>query len=334
MPRMGSVLAWLLCGSAPVIGQTTQGLVSGRVFDARSGQPVAGARVQCESYMGGPAMLARSGADGYFVLPLLSPGLYRLRTEAPGYQAQELYHVELPVAGRLEYRFRLRLLGDVWESGEYRSVFMPDSGVLTFYGPDVDTSHSVILGNALIGKGALESSISQVVDPVEVQDLPLAGEDVYTTLILQPEVAAGTADARGLGLAVSGQRPTSSNFLLDGVENNNYLVSGPLMMVAPDAVQEYRISTNYFSAEYGGTAGVLANAVTRGGGNQWHGVAYVYGQNTALDGNDFQRNLVGLPDTPLQQVQPGFQVGGPIMKNRFSFPPRLSICGAAAMEIR
>jgi hypothetical protein len=139
---------------------------------------------------------------------------------------------------------------------------------------------------------------------------------VYTTLVLQPGVAAGTADARGLGLAVSGQRPTASNFLLDGVENNNYLVSGPLTSVAPEAVQEYRISTNNFSAEYGRTAGVLANAVTQAGGGQWHGLAYFYAKNSVLNGNDFQRNLIGLPRPPLHEAQPGFQTGGPILKNR------------------
>lgn len=305
----------VMCGAG--LAQTTQGLISGRILDARSAQPVDGVAIRCESRLGGPEILAHSGTQGYFVLPLLSPGLYRLRIEAAGYQAQELYQVALPVAGRLEYQFHLRLLTDIWEAGEYRSVFMPGSNaVLTFFGPDVDTSHSVILENPRTGQGALESSISQVVDPVEIADLPLAGRDIYTTLILQPGVAAATADALGLGLAVSGQRPTSSNFLLDGVENNNYLVSGPLMMVAPEAVQEYRISTNNFSAEYGGTTGVLANAVTRGGGNQWHGIGYFYWQNNALDGNDFQRNLLGLPNAPLHQVQPGFELGGPLLKNR------------------
>jgi len=317
MHGIGKTVAWIAFTGTAALAQTTQGLISGRVLDLRSGQPVAGAAIQCQSYIGGPGTLAQSGTDGYFVLPLLSPGLYRIRIEASGYQAQEVHQVDLSVAGRLEYRFQLRLLDDVWEAGEYHSIFLRDSSaILTFFGPDVDTSHSVILQDLSTGKGALESSISQVVDVVEVEDLPLAGRDVYTALILQPGVAAGTADARGLGLAVSGQRPTSSNFLLDGVENNNYLVSGPLMMVAPEAVQEYRISTNNFSAEYGGTVGVLANAVTREGGNRWHGIAYFYMENAALNGNDFQRNLIGLPRAPLHQAQPGFQAGGPILKNR------------------
>jgi hypothetical protein len=261
--------------------------------------------------------VARSGATGYFVLPLLSPGAYRLRIEAAGYQPVEVHQLDVPVAGRLDFQFRLRPQSDVWQAGQYRSVFLPNSdAILTFYGPDVDTSRSASFTAPRGSKGALEASISQVVDPEQVRYLPLAGRDVFTTLILQPGVAAGTANSRGLGLAVSGQRPTASNFLLDGAENNNYLVSGPLNSVAPEAVQEYRISTNNFSAEYGRTAGVLANAVTRAGGNQWHGVAYFYLKNGVWNSNDFQRNLAGIPRPALHEAQPGFQAGGPIRRNR------------------
>ena len=85
-------------------------------------------------------------------------------------------------------------------------------------------------------------------------------------LVTQPGVTSDAATGRGLGLAVNGQRPSASNFLLDGVENNNYLITGPLITVAPEAIQEYRVSTNNFSAEYGRTSGFVANAITRSGG--------------------------------------------------------------------
>ena len=132
--------------------------------------------------------------------------------------------------------------------------------------------------------------MSQVIDPVLIRELPLAGRDVYAALATQPGVASDAPTGRGLGLSVNGQRPSSTNFMLDGVENNNYLLSGPLTRVAPEAVQEYRISTNNFSAEYGRTAGVVANAVTRSGGAAWHGIAYLFLKNEWLNANDFQRN--------------------------------------------
>ncbi|HKA01787.1 MAG TPA: TonB-dependent receptor, partial [Candidatus Solibacter sp.] len=298
-------------GVAPA--QTTQGLISGRIVDSLSGRAIPGAEIRATIAGGGSPVIGHSGAAGYFVLPLLSPGSYRLRIEAENYQAAEVHQLELAVAARLDLQFRLRPVSDVWQAGQYRSVFLPNSeALLTFYGPDVDTSRSASFAAPRANRGALEASISQVIDPVQVSALPLAGRDVYTTLILQPGVAAGTANARGLGLAVSGQRPTASSFLLDGAENNNYLVSGPLASAAPEAIQEYRISTNNFSAEYGRTAGVLANAVTRAGGARWHGLGYFYAKNNVLNANDLQRNLAGIARPLLHEVEPGFHAGGPI----------------------
>src|SRR5258705_7355288 len=131
-------------------------------------------------------------------------------------------------------------------------------------------------------------------------------------LVTQPGVTADTTTVRSLGLSDNGQRPSASNFLLDGLESNNYLLSGPLSPVAPEAIQEYRVSTNNFSAEYGGTSGYIANAVTRAGTSEWHGLAYLDLKNDVLNANDFQSNLAGLARAPLKELQPGIQVGGPL----------------------
>ena len=317
MRRSFLLAACLTAVTASAFGQTTQGMISGRIVDSISGQPLAQASVQCAGSSSDSGRVARTDAAGYFVVPLLSPATYRVQVSAAGYQTQELYGIEVRVAGRLDFSFRLRPLNDVWETGQYRSVFFPDSQtIVNFYGPDVDASRIRTVEPSRAARGSLEASVSQVVDPRQIQDLPLAGRDIYTTLILQPGVTADTASSGGLGLSVNGQRPTASNFLLDGVENNNYLVTGPLVTAAPEAIQEYRISTNSFTAEYGGTGGVLANAVTRAGGNQWHGLAYVSAQNNALNANDFQRNGKGLPRSQLHETEPGFQAGGPIRANR------------------
>ncbi len=311
---LGTALTLFVSGA---FAQTTQGVITGRVVDSVSGASVAGARVRCFPPDGFAPSETVTASPGFFLLPLLSPGHYRLRVEATGYQPAEVHQVDLAVAGRLEFELRLRPLADIWQSGRFRSVFLPQSeAILTFYGPDIDTSRSASFQPPRAGRGALESSISQVIDPRQIRDLPLAGRDLYTSLILQPGVVGGTANARGLGLAISGQRPTSSNFLLDGVESNNYLTSGPLTSPAPEMIQEYRISTNNFSAEYGRTAGVLANAVTRAGGNRWSGQIWYYAKNTALNANDLQRNRQALERAPLHESQPGFQVGGPLLRDR------------------
>jgi len=306
-------LALLTLPAAIAIAQTTQGLISGRIAHSQTGAGLGGAQVVYAGAATGLGGTALAGTGGYYVLPLLSPGTYRLRVAAGGFQAQELQVVELPVAARIDLNFRLRPLSDVWEAGQYRSVFLPNSeAVVTFYGPDVDTSRFGSFEATKGSKGALESTLSQVIDPLQVRDLPLAGRDVYTMLVTQPGVTADTSTARGLGLSINGQRPSSSNFLLDGLENNNYLVTGPLAAVAPEAVAEYRVSTNNFSAEYGRTAGFLANAVTPSGTGRWHGLGYFHWKNEALNANGFQENHRGLPRAPAKENQLGYRVGGPI----------------------
>jgi hypothetical protein len=301
-------------GWAASFAQTTQGLISGRILNSVTGKSVAGAQVSYSSATLAASGAVKSDAAGYFFLPLLSAGTYTIRAQAETYQAQELQQLELAVAGRIQIDFRLRPLSDVWESGQYRSVFLPGSKtIVTFYGPDVDTSRSGSFEAQQGERGTLDTSVSYVIDPVEIGDLPLLGRDVYEMLVALPGVGADSATGRGLGVSVAGQRPSSSNYLLDGVENDNYLITGPLSPTPPEAIQEYRISTNDYSAEYGRTAGFIANAVTRAGGAQYHGIAYEYLKNTVLDAADFQDNLIGAGRLPDKENEFGYQAGGPVI---------------------
>src|SRR5206468_3061819 len=169
-----------------------------------------------------------SDSTGLYVVPLLSPGMYRLRVTAAGYQTLELNELELPVGGELRVPLHLRPLSDVWEQNQYRSVFLPGNSVLKFYGPDVDPSRSGNFEPNLGSRGALESTVSEVIQDAALRDVPLTGRDAYALLSLLPGVTTDLGTARGLGLSVNGQRPSASNFLLDGLENNNYLITGPL----------------------------------------------------------------------------------------------------------
>ena len=299
--------------------QTTQGLISGRLTDSQSGQPVNQGRVFFSSGAGVEGT-ATAGADGYYILPLLSPGTYRIRATAAGYQPHEVQNLILAVAGRLELNVAMRPLNDVWESGRYRSVFLPGSHtVVNFYGPDVDTSRSGSYDANTGRKGALETTLSDVIDMRQLRYLPLSGRDTYAMLATQPGVAADSGTGRGLGLSINGQRPTASNYLLDGLENNNYLITGPLTTIAPEMVQEYRLSTSSYSPEYGRTGGFVANVVTHTGTNAFHGAIFAYLKNDALNGNEFQRNLAGIRRTPLKEAETGAVVTGPIIRNRLLF---------------
>ena len=315
-------MAWV--AAALLQSQTTEGLITGRILDSQTGRPVKGAEVSYLTLGTSARGVAETRATGFYTLPLLSPGFHRTRVTAAGYQAQEVHELELPVAGRIELNLKLRPLGDVWEQGRYGSVFFPNSeAILVFFGPDVDTSRVGTFQATPGQRGALESTLSQVIDPEQVRELPFAGRDVYTMLVTQPGVTADTTTSRGLGLSINGQRPSASNFMLDGIENNNYLVTGPLSALAPEAVQEYRVSSSNFSAEYGRTSGYLANAVTRSGGNEWHGIGYFNLKNDWLNANDFQRNRQGLDRSPLKESQLGFRAGGPIRRESVFFSSAL-----------
>lgn len=310
----------MVINSPGLMAQTTQGLISGSAVNSVTGRPIGGAAISFSSATLAASGTYKSDPAGYFFLPLLSPGLYTVRATVDGYQTQELQELELRVAGRIQIDFKLRPLQDVWEAGQFRSVFLPGSKtIVTFFGPDVDPSKSGSFEGQQGKRGTLDTSASYVIDPQQIGNLPLNGRDVYAMLVSLPGVTANNGTARGLGISVAGQRPSSSNFLLDGVENDNYLVTGPLTAVAPEAVQEYRISTNNYSAEYGRTSGFIANAVTRAGGAAFHGIGYEYLKNDVLDANDFADNLYGIRRRPDKQHQFGYQVGGPIRRDRLFF---------------
>jgi hypothetical protein len=307
----------LVCVFGPLAAQTTQGLILGRVSDSVTGLPIA-ATIVCTNEATGQVSPGRSEQAGEYTVASLSPGRYRISVEAPAYQSQQARALELPVAARVELNFHLRPLYDVWEAGQFRSLVLPGSQqAVGFYGPDVDTSRSVVF-NANRGLiTPLETSRSDVISSIDIDNLPLSGRDVYTMLLLLPGVTANVAGTdRGLGFSVNGQRPSSSNYLLDGTENNNLVITGPLGAAVPEFVEEYRVSTTNYSAEYGRTSGFIANAITRNGGNQWHAKGYFYFEDARLNANGFQENATGIDRRPFTEIQPGVFVSGPLISKR------------------
>src|SRR5437016_1192534 len=143
MRSKGAVLLYAcglaLASSLPCHSQSTQGLITGRITDSRSGRPIPSASIVWTHTATGTSGTSGSNSAGYYYLPQLSPGHYRIRVTADAYQAQDLYELDLLVAARLELDFRLRPLNDVWEQMEYRGVALAGSRVvLDFFGPDLD----------------------------------------------------------------------------------------------------------------------------------------------------------------------------------------------------
>ncbi len=320
MATMGYQMKWLvvLLVAWPAVSQTTQGILVGRITDSVTGRSIPLVSVSVRNESTTAVFPAHADSGGNYAVGSLSPGEYRVTVTAPNYQTQQARALLLPVAGRVELNFRLRPLYDVFEANQFRSWLVPGSQqAIGFYGPDVDTTRVAVF-NANRGQATpLDSSLSDVISNQTIENLPLVGRDVYELLLLLPGVTSDTATARGLGFSVNGQRPSSSNYLLDGAENNNLLVSGPLSAVIPEFLEEYRISTSNFSAEYGRTTGFLANAITRSGTNDWHGRAFFYLRQDRLNANGFQENAQGISRPSFTELQPGFFLGGAPVKNKF-----------------
>jgi hypothetical protein len=318
-----SALAILLATCAAA--QTTQGAITGRIYDKLTQQLLPNAVVTCTDLATLQERVTTANAAGLYSFLSLSPGTYRVRASADQYQPNEAPEVVIFVASRVDLSFPLRPVGDVLDRSSGNTVILPDGDVvLPIIGPDLERGQTVDVQRLPQQDGTLFSTLSYVIDRNQIDNLPLTGRDVYTMLVTLPSVTADNATGRGLGLSVNGQRPSSSNFLLDGVENNDYLLTGPFALLAPEAVEEYRVSTNNFSAEFGRTGGFVANVVTRSGGNDAHGLAYAYLNNDALNANSFQNNShPDLPRNPRKQLNLGVWAGGPLRRNRLYFSTAL-----------
>lgn len=312
--------ASVLLLAATLAAQSTQAIITGRIFDSRTGQPLPGARLLYFNQQTGETGVAVAGATGLFSLPSLAPGPYTLRAERPDYQPREWQSLDLGVAARLEVDFPLRPLREVLEPGEYNSVLLPEPReILPVIGPDLEAARPAPLDATSASSAVRQPSLSYVIDPRQIAEAPLSARNVYALITTLPAVTAAPVSGRGLQISANGQRASASNFLLDGVHNNDFLNTGSFSPTTPESIQEYRVSTNNYSAEYGQTGGFVADAVTRRGGEDLHGQAYFYFDQQRFDANTFQNNTAGLERNPFRQLFAGYSAGGPIVRNRLFF---------------
>jgi hypothetical protein len=289
----------LLC-CARANGQVT-GSFSGTVTD-KSGALVAGATVTATSQGTGVARDTKTDEAGHYVLNLLPIGIYTLRVESQGFQPAESKDLKLQVDERRELDFTLAP-GTVSTSVEVSA-----------------TQVAVETANPTLG---------QVITSQQVSQLPLNGRDFVQLATLTPGTTAETnpnsfftsaasseVAARGpFSLSVGGSRPNSTDWLIDGVDNNELTAGGIAILSSIDSIQEFKVLTYNYSAEYGERAGPTVLLTTKSGTNDFHGSLYEFFRNTSLDAKSFfapTREKFNLN-------QFGGSVGGPIRKGKTFF---------------
>ena len=174
----------------------------------------------------------------------------------------------------------------------------------------------------------LDASVGQVVVEKAVDNLPLNGRNYIFLAQLSAGVTQGQQDTRGLGgsgsFAANGLRPAQNDYLLDGIDNNTNLVdflNGTAYSVKPpvDAIQEFKIETNNYSAESGRSAAAVLNATLKSGSNAFHGAAWEFLRNDKFDAANFFENAGGLKKGEYRQNQFGATFGGPIRRDKTFF---------------
>ena len=187
-------------------------------------------------------------------------------------------------------------------------------------------SQQVVVTDAPPPLQTQSSSLGQVIDTQEILDLPTNGRNSYSFATLVPGVLAGPGfsslpydEYSDQFVSINGSRPNQSLFLIDGGINSEPAFNGPGYSPSIDMVQQYKVQTNNFSAEFSNTAGGIINVITKSGSNAFHGSAYEFYRNDVLDANDFISIRAGLPRGVFDYNQFGGTTGGPIRHNKTFF---------------
>jgi hypothetical protein len=277
---------------AQVAGAT----LTGTVKDS-SGSFIPNAQIVITDVATGGARTISADSAGLYAAPNLLPGAYEIRVSATGFSTEVQKGVTLTVGAQQVLDFTMRV-GQMSQMVE-----------VTTEAPTVELT---------------SSELGATVNSTTVRELPLNGRSWTDLANLQPGVVVATSHAnqdvnRGYGsqLSISGARPQQNNYRLDGISINDYSNGGPGSVLGQnlgvEAIQEFSVLTSNYSAEYGKTSGGVVNAISRSGTNQFHGSAYEFLRNSALDSPGY---FDGGVSPPFRRNQFGASAGGPIRKDR------------------
>ena len=284
--------------AATAMAQINTADLTGTVAD-ESGGVLRDAEVVLVSHETGARRIARTDLAGRYSFEQLPPGTYRLTAQSAGFQTEVVSQMDLPVGRKAVLDLRLRV-------GEVKT-------------------ETVVATNAEMIE-LRDSSLSHAMQNNAIRELPLNGRDFAQLALLQPGVAPSvrTSDSGGPGtkLSIEGNRPSQVSFLMDGSDindaNNNTPGSAAGVLIGVDTLQEFRVVTNAFSAEYGRASGGVVSTVTKSGTNALHGSLFEFLRNSDLDArNYFDSKTAPIP--PFKRNQFGVEADGPVVKNRTFF---------------
>lgn len=286
---------------APAAAQVVTGTIGGTVLDTQ-GAAIPSAMISITNRDTGLVRTTMSGAGGEFTVTDLPSGPYSINVTAGGFQQQVRNGVTLTVGAVLRLDFRLSV-------GQVEQTV-----TVTEEAPQVDTTTSTLSG---------------LVSDTSIRQLPLNGRDWLQLTALQSGVLVGLSKnpdsgenvthGGGIFLTVSGGRPTSNVFMVDGLVINDEANKSPGSTVdgvnlGVDGIKEFSVLTSTFSAEFGRSSGGVVNAITKSGTNQIHGTAFGFLRNSALDASNY---FTG--SAPFHRSQFGGALGGPIKQNKLFY---------------
>jgi len=289
-------------GSIFAFGQAELGTIAGVVRDT-TGAVVADATVTITNTATNAAKTTTTGSNGQYHMPQLTPSVYKVTVSKSGFQTYAAT-IEVAVGGHSTLDAQLTV-------GSGSTVVEVTAGAA---GTEVNTQ---------------TQELSQLVDTQQMAQLPSLTRNPYDFVAISGNVSNGDATSNGtgamagqetslhgVGYTLNGQRNTGTEILLDGVENIS--VFGDVLGedIPLDAVQEYSVVTNNFGAEYGRASGGVVNVTTKSGSNSWHGSAWEFNRLSSYTANTYNNVANDLPKGTYTRNQFGFQVGGPVIKNK------------------
>src|SRR5713226_858571 len=294
-------LVVLLFSTAPLCAQVDTGSILGTVSDA-SGGSVHGATVTLTNEGTNASLSTTTSSDGTYKFSPVRIGSYKLTATLQGFQTITTRNVVVNVGADVVVDFTLKP-GSVSETVEVASTV-----------PVLETQ---------------DASVGQVVDSRSVDNLPLNGRNFTFLAQLAAGVNTPQSDTRcnaaSCAFAANGLRPAQNNYLLDGIDNNSDTVdflNGTNFVVLPpvDAIQEFKVQTTDFSAEFGRSGAAVLNATIKSGTNSFHGAGWEFFRNDKLDAADyFERVGNTTKKGELRLNQFGVAIGGPVIKNKVFF---------------